>query len=324
MKTQKQLSSNPTVCFADTFLPDATGPVTIPMTNDYLFRALLQENNTVLKGLISSLLHLPIEEISSVKITNPIELGKAYNEKDFYLDIKVLLNNDTTINLEMQVINEHNWPERSLSYLCRIYDNLSKGNDYINVMPVIQIGLLDFTLFPEHPEFYATYKLLNVKNYSIYSDKFRLSVVDLTRVDMATEEDKQYGIDHWATLFKSKTWEDIKMLAQNNEYIKTASDTIYKLTQEEQIRQQCEAREEYYRRQRSTQKLFAQRLAELEKKASELEQKISEAEHKASEVEHKASEVEHKASEAEHKLSMLEKENEQPKLELARLKAQNT
>ena len=278
MKTKKQV-----------FLPNATGPVTIPMTNDYLFRALLQENNKVLKGLISSLLHLPIEEISSVEITNPIELGKAYDDKDFYLDVKVLLNSNTIINLEMQVINEHNWPERSLGYLCRCFDNLCKGADYADVMPVIQIGLLDFTLFPNNPEFYATYKMMNVKNHTIYSDKFRLSVVDLTRIDLATEEDRLYGIDHWATLFKVKTWEEIKMLAEDNEFIQTASDTIYKLTQEEQIRMQCEAREDYYRRQRSVQKQLSKAEAALaEKEAALVEKKAALVEKEAALVEKEA------------------------------------
>ena len=168
----------------------ASGPLVIPMTNDYLFRALLQQNNKVLKGLISSLLHLSSAEINSVEITNPIELGSSVTDKTFILDIKVILNNHTIINLEMQIINQHNWAERSLSYLCRNFDNLQSGEAYQAVKPVIQIGLLNFTLFPEHPEFYATYQLLNVKNYSLYSDKLRLSVLDLTHTDLATAEDK--------------------------------------------------------------------------------------------------------------------------------------
>ena len=81
------------------------------------------------------------------------------------------------------------------------------------------------------------------------SDKLRLSVLDLTHTDLATEEDKKYQLDYWASLFKSTTWEEIKMLAQNNEYIEQASETIYQLSQEEAIRQQCEAREDYYRRE---------------------------------------------------------------------------
>lgn len=170
-----------------TLVAQATGPVPIRMTNDYLFRALLQQNNKVLKGLISSLLHLSVESIQSAEITNPIELGQAVEEKDFILDVRVLMNNYTIINLEMQVINEYNWTDRSLCYLCRSFDNLNVGDKYISVKPVHQISFLDFTLFPEHPEFYATYKFLNIKNHTVYSDKLSLSVVDLTHINLATE-----------------------------------------------------------------------------------------------------------------------------------------
>lgn len=155
----------------------------------------------------------------------------------------------------MQVVNEHNWPERSLSYLCRSFDGLNRGEDYLETKPVIQISLLDFTLFPEYPEFYATYQLLNVKNYIKYSDKLCLHVLDLTRIDLATEEDKQHQIDYWAALFKATTWEELRMLADKNESIAEAAETVYKLSEEEKIRLQCEAREDYYRCQRDAQLL---------------------------------------------------------------------
>ena len=75
-------------------------------------------------------------------------------------------------------------------------------------------------------------------------------MVDLTRIDLATEDDKLHGIDLWASFFKATTWEELKMLAHNNDDIQEAVATVYQLTQEERIRQQCEAREDYYRRQR--------------------------------------------------------------------------
>lgn len=224
------------------------GPLPIRMTNDYLFRAILQVNNFALKLLIASLLHLDIESIFSVEIRNPIELGKHIDEKTFFLDIKVELNNHTIINLELQVINEHNWTDRSLIYLCRIFDNLNKGDDYITIKPAIHIDLLDFTLFPEVPEFFATYYMINEKNHHRYSDKFRLSVLDLTQIKLATEEDKAHGIDYWAKLFKSTTWEELKMLIKSDPNFTEVTSTIYQLSQDEKIREQCEAREEYYRR----------------------------------------------------------------------------
>ena len=60
---------------------NATGLINYGMTNDYMFRAVLQKNVKVLKGVISSLLHLPEEEIESVQITNPIELGMILMRK---------------------------------------------------------------------------------------------------------------------------------------------------------------------------------------------------------------------------------------------------
>ena len=233
----------------------ATGELNIKLVNDYLFRALLQKNNRVLKGLIASLLHMEMEDIQSVIIKNEIILGKHIPDKAFILDIRVLMNDNSIINLEMQVVDQCNWVERSMSYLCRCFDNLSKGDDYINAKPVVQIGLLDYTLFPDAPEFYASYYLMNEKSHKIYSDKLRISVVDLTHIDLATDEDKLYGIDHWARLFKSRTWEDLKMLAENNPIIDEAASTIYSISQDNILLEQIRARDEaiahenYVRRQ---------------------------------------------------------------------------
>ena len=278
-----QQSKQPEKHLQDKYLPDCntrikiptSGPLSIPMTNDYLFRALLQKNNRVLKGLVCSLLHLSPEEVRSVTITNPIVLGDAIDEKTFILDIRALLNDSTILNLEMQVINEHNWADRSLSYLCRDLDQLKHGDDYSQIQPVIQISFLNFTLFPDHPEFFATYKLLNVKNHTLYSDKLQLSVVDLTKIQLATSEDKEYHIDYWATLFKCSTWEELTMLAENNEYLREATETVYEISQEEQIRMQCEAREDYNRRMLGIGRLLAKQTRELKEQAAIIAEKDS-------------------------------------------------
>ncbi len=228
-------------------MPDISslsGPIGIRLVNDYFFRALLQKNNNVLKALIASLLHMDEADISSVRIENEIILGQDLDEKEFILDILVRMNNSTILNIEMQVINLHNWVERSMSYLCRTFDNLDHGEDYTNVRPAIQIGLLDYTLFPEAPEFYAPYYLMNEKTHQKYSDKLRLSVLDLTRIDLATEEDKLYGIDHWASLFKAQTWEELKMLAQDDKIMADAVSTIYDITHDSILRQEIRARDE--------------------------------------------------------------------------------
>ena len=107
--------------------------------------------------------------------------------------VKVLLNSNQLLNLEMQVKNEFNWADRSLTYLCRAFDQLQSGQEYEETLPVIHIVFTDFTLFPEEPEFYTTYRMINIKNHSqVYSDKFTLSVVDLTLVFLRPKPGRNY------------------------------------------------------------------------------------------------------------------------------------
>ena len=60
------------------------------MTNDYLFRALMQMNEDVRKAFVGDLLHLEQDEIRSADIENPIELGTSVDNKEFFLDVKLI------------------------------------------------------------------------------------------------------------------------------------------------------------------------------------------------------------------------------------------
>lgn len=225
----------------------ATGSPKHGLTNDYMFRAVFQENELARKGLIASVLHMNPEDIYEVQILNPIELGAHVDDKDFILDIRVLLNNGHFINLEMQMANQNNWQDRSLSYLCRSFDHLYKGEAYTDAKPATHIGFLNFAPFPEFPEFNGCYKLLNIKNHNLYSDKFTFHVIDLTHIELATEEDITWKIDYWARLFTATTWEEVKMIAENDIHMKEAAKEMYVLSADEMIEERCRARDDYYR-----------------------------------------------------------------------------
>ncbi len=91
----------------------------------------------------------------------------------------------------------------------------------------------------------VTYPMQNVKNHRIYTDKIRLSVVELNHIELATEEDRLHKIDQWAKLFKIKTWEELKAMAATDQYMESAADTMYELSADRMIREQCRRRAEY-------------------------------------------------------------------------------
>ena len=145
---------------------------------------------------------------------------------------------------------------------------------------------------------------MNRKNNTLYSSNFTLNVIDLTHIDLATEEDKKYHIDEWARLFKAKTWEEVHMLAEKNEYLQEAAGTMFRLTAEEQIRKRCRDREEYYQDMRNYERYIAQQeddlsiakhtLAKRERELSDIRTKLSDTESELSDAKTKLADTQDK------------------------------
>lgn len=261
-------------------LKKATGIIPYTFLNDYMFRVILQKHKNVLRSIVCACLKLEVGDVQDIVVQNPIEFGEAIDDKTFILDINVLLNNNTIINLEMQVLDLKDWPERSLSYLARSYDNVAKGDEYINVKPVYHIGFLNYTLFPESPEFFARYRMMNIKNHHVYTTKFNLYVVDLTQIKLATQEDVDTGLVYWTQVFKAKTWEELRQMAERNQELQEATEALYVYNQDEIVKEQCRARQDYYNHERGMQKRMEEKDAAILKSIKIMTEKlhISEAE----------------------------------------------
>ncbi len=251
-------------------LKKATGIIPYTFLNDYMFRVILQKHKNVLRSIVCACLKLDAGDVQDIVVQNPIELGEAIDDKTFILDINVLLNNNTIINLEMQVLDLKDWPERSLSYLARSYDNVAKGDEYINVKPVYHIGFLNYTIFPEYPEFFAKYRMMNIKNHNVYTTKFNLYVVDLTKIELATQEDVDTGLVYWTQVFKAKTWEELRQMAERNQELQEATEALYVYNQDEIVKEKCRARQDYYNHERGTQKRLEEARLALEESEAEL------------------------------------------------------
>jgi len=266
-------NNQPTILSGTGIYQNATGPMRYRLTNDYLFKQLLQRNQHVLKALICSLLHFSPDQVADAIVTNPIILGEQITDKTIILDVNVVFNNGSRINMEMQVVNERNWPERSTLYACRNFADLNEGEKYKDIKPVYQVGFLDFTLFPEQPVFYSTYKLMDLKTQHIFTEKLSIRIIDLTEINLATEEDKRYNIDRWARLFKAQTWEEIKMLAAQDTIMEDAATTLYQLSEDERIRMECWAREDRLKREQAREDLIEEQKQALAEKEQELAEK---------------------------------------------------
>ena len=96
-------------------------------------------------------------------------------------------------------------------------------------------------------------------------------MVDLTRINMATKEDKLYGVDKWAAFFKADKWEDIIMLADQMPSLQTSVETLYQLNTDEQIRETCDRFIRAENRERGYKNWIASQAEEIAKQKEELD-----------------------------------------------------
>ena len=86
--------------------------ITVKLTNNYAFQKIFK-NTKIVKGFLMALLDLKEYEIKKIEITDPFTLGENDEEKEGILDIKLILNQNRKINIEMQNTYQDDWGDVS-------------------------------------------------------------------------------------------------------------------------------------------------------------------------------------------------------------------
>jgi predicted transposase/invertase (TIGR01784 family) len=85
--------------------------------------------------------------IKSVIIKNPVNDRQTEEDKLSIMDVKAQTNDETVINIEIQLRDQHNMRQRTLYHLSRmIAERLNKGEDYQEIAKPVAINILDFDL----------------------------------------------------------------------------------------------------------------------------------------------------------------------------------
>ena len=119
----------------------------LPLTSDYVFKRIFgqEENKSALKDFLESILDISIQEI---QINNPEIAKDFYDSKYGVLDLKVTLDENIIVNIEMQLHNEYNMEQRSVYYMASTYAmQLGEGSPYTDCKKVIVINILNFIYY---------------------------------------------------------------------------------------------------------------------------------------------------------------------------------
>jgi len=179
---------------------------------DFLFKMLFRKHQDLLQHLVAQLLKIPLKSISNFVLENPEMPPESIGKKFCRLDIHMTVNGQK-VNLEVQVRDEGDFPERALFYWARIYSSaLPEGDNYIELPRTIVISIINFPLFKQCPEFHSEFQALEVTRHDPLTDKMVLHFFELPK--LPEEIDRDDVLSLWLALFKANTEEELKKIEQ--------------------------------------------------------------------------------------------------------------
>jgi predicted transposase/invertase (TIGR01784 family) len=120
--------------------------------------------------------------------------------------------NGQKVDLEIQVADEGDYPERSLYYWAREYSSaLVEGKDYIELPRVVIISIVAFKLFGCE-EFHSEFQPLEVSRHTPLTDKQSLHYFELPKLPEAVGADDELKL--WLSLFRAKTEDDLRRIEE--------------------------------------------------------------------------------------------------------------
>ena len=226
------------------------------LRNDFIFKKVFaqDENNSELIDLLEAILNIKIEK---VEVKNPELPKNVMDEKASTLDIKAYIDNDTIIDIEMQVKNEYNIADRSIVYLSKLVaGQIEVGENYRKLKKSISIIILSFNYFETntyhniaHMKFEKTEEEKYVemgykKEQEIAIPKLEMHFIELPKFVKKNGGTKT-KLEQWLWLISGRE-EKIKMAKKENVQVKKASeilDILDKMNLTDSERELYEARE---------------------------------------------------------------------------------
>ncbi len=203
----------------------------IPVTNDYIFKKIFSKkgNESILKDFLIAVLEIPIEK---VEVQAEVTLEKQLEQNKLgRLDILAILDDDTVVNIEIQVLNPNNFIERTLYYWSgNYYNNLVAGEDYRKVKKTIAINILDYEQFEEGP-FHEIARLRRDYLHTILTDKLEIHFIQIPKFKKE-ERGIQTKLEQWMQFISQTNPKGVELAMKENKEIKKANDEYEYLTGE--------------------------------------------------------------------------------------------
>jgi predicted transposase/invertase (TIGR01784 family) len=227
-------------------------PDLLSLKLDYMFKRVFgdERNADIMALFLSAVLKMPIEEFDRIQFLDPSLKKDREGDKISFLDLNLRIKNGTEIIIEIQVIDRLDFANRAAYYACKkLTGQISEGESYLKLKPVIGINIVDFDLF-DCEEHHSSYLFKERDRNDILGNLIRIDFLELKKAKRKYAQNGGIIIDKefaWLALINAQTKEEAQMLAQKEPALKRAVAEVIRLSGDEAARAAYEARQKALR-----------------------------------------------------------------------------
>ena len=204
----------------------------ITLRNDYAFKRVfgVEENKDVLQDLLECILDIPPEDIAGLELLDKEFQKELLSEKLGILDIKLRLRDGTFIDIEIQNNWHFDFPERTLYYWSKMYnEGIKQGQDYTKLPKCITINLIGKG-FNKNKRLHNKYLVLEQDTKEPLVSKLEIHILNLAKArgleDSKFRDNKMKRLLNWLKFIETDNPEVREMLEQESPMMKKANEAI--------------------------------------------------------------------------------------------------
>ena len=151
---------------------------------DFAFKRIFGSNRSqkILISFLNAIVYDNQNIIQSLEIIDPYNAGYTSTIKDTYLDVRALLDNGSTVIIEMQVLNIEGFEKRVIYNLAKTYGSqLSLRTEQPRLQPFITLIITDFLLFQESGKMINKFRFKEDTELFNYRDELTLIFLELPK-----------------------------------------------------------------------------------------------------------------------------------------------
>jgi|GEM_PF-4120694 len=218
----------------------------LPRTNDLVFKMLFVQSIEGLKGMLGAVLGT---QVASLTILNPEIPGLVSGDgadKSIVLDVRVELSDGSRVIVEMQMRASGALATRLAFYAARdLSASMGRGQSYDGLTPTVLIVWLGQRLFPMLPaSLHRIFELREGSTGELLTDRLAIHVLQLEDFAEKSETLKLQPLFRWARFFVAKDEAELIELANGDEQMADAVETIKHLSQDRQAIRLAQERED--------------------------------------------------------------------------------